>query len=267
MQRSLHSFFTIKPKDEKKEGELVEQLKRQREEEYKRSQAKEREIRKKEIQQFQQEMECEEKQISSYQRMIVQRDRKERRQRQLGIGCQITSQIYIGSVESSNNQSWLELEGINVIINCTAECHNDIIEGISYHRLPVWGYSKSIRQFVGECVDLINAHSAAGDKILLHSEIGNNRAPAFVLAYIIRHQKVGYGKAYTLLQEKCWRMELSLEYITELNKIAEEMGLDHIERSSSYHIPFSPYIKRTLEDADFHIEDRRKKREFGVNPQ
>ena len=264
MQSNLTSFFKIKPKSEMTEGSLVDQMKQQQMNEYKKSQLKKKEEDKITINQFQQQMQIEESQQTSYQRKLLLRERNERRQRDLGIGCRITNDIYLGSIDSGNNLAWLELENISVVINCTSECYNEEYEGVKYLRFPISKQMKSFKQFVNEFVAQVNEAKLKGEKVLIHSELGKNRSAALLIAYFIITQKLNFIKANTLVEEKSWKLDLSLPFISELNEISKQQNVGFI--STNVHpMNCQPFVRQVLHQADLQLLDKKRRYDFQMN--
>ncbi|EDR28088.1 dual specificity protein phosphatase, putative [Entamoeba dispar SAW760] len=264
MQRPITQFIVIKPK---KDGDksVGQEIKEKQEREFKLFKQKERERMRIELQKEKNKMEVEEKKIDSYQRLIEFKKIKEQKQRAFGIGCSITKDIYIGSVESSNNQAWLDSECINVIINCTCECSNEEEEGREYYRLPISKYHNTINPFVKEACALINLAHSKGEKVLIHSFDGKNRAPALLIAYLIQNNKMSFMNAFNMVKTKAWTLELSMVLVSELNALSSQLGLTSISGMTASQFKQDPLTRRALEDAELEIADRKKKWEFSHN--
>ena len=265
MQTRITDFFKVAPKSQNDQNNQnnhqLTQVQQQQINEYKKSQIKKKEQTKQQINQFQREMEFEESQQTSYQRKLLLKERKEKRQRELGIGCKITKSIYLGSQDAANNEAWLELENISTIINCSAESFIDNHENINLVRLDLYKTSKTIKNHLSRFVYEMNLGLSTGGNVLVCSEKGTNRSAALLIAYFIVSKKMDFVKANMFVQNNSWKIDLSLSFITELNEISRQNNCGFISNNVTP-MNCQPFVRQVLDGADYQLLDRKRRFDF-----
>ncbi|ELP92582.1 dual specificity protein phosphatase, putative [Entamoeba invadens IP1] len=238
MQIPITSFFKPKPKT----AEQVSLARQLRDEQIRQYELEKQKQRKDDAQKYQimkTRMDEEEMRLDSYEKTVTFRRNREKSQRQNGIGCQVTPLLYLGSVESSNNQGWLDLEEIKVIINCTRECSNDEDATREYYRLPISKSNGSITPYVKELMAILETSFRKNEKVLVHSFDGRDRAPALIAAYFVLKNKINFLQVSEIFKQKVWEVNIKLSFIGEINTFARSVGASK-ERPIAYSVAYNP---------------------------
>lgn len=142
---------------------------------------------------------------------------------------EIIPNLYLGSIESSQNFNFIQDNNISIIINCS----KDIVDSFSlnllkpieeapidvqnwlyknsfyikYYRIPVDdnGKEQEIENFYEYAIKLlyiINNEYKKGKKILVHCLAGNQRSAAFICAIIMLYKNISLTDGIKLLLEK-----------------------------------------------------------------
>ncbi|KAL7716288.1 protein-tyrosine-phosphatase [Entamoeba marina] len=225
---------------------------------------KQKEENKKKIQMEMSQMAIEQSTVDSFQKQIRLREFKEKKQRALGIGCHVVSYLYLGSIESSNNLAWLELENIHTIINCTSECFNDEYESIEYFRFPLLSSKPSIKNHIQGIIQTIDNARICGYNVLIHSDKGKSRAPAALIAYLMSKEKQGFIETTDMVKKNSWELNISFSLVNELSEFAKQQGFGKTQ-STQQMIYYDPIIRQVMGDAEFETMDRKKKWDFNHN--
>jgi protein-tyrosine phosphatase len=144
----------------------------------------------------------------------------------------IDDKLYISGSISDYNE--LERLGINKVINCRAECHDDIYElsrrGIGYYWIPVNDFeAPRFDQF--DAVEDILRNGTSFDKILIHCAIGLGRAIIISSIYMIYHKGCTIDEALEWLghergilfptKEQKTKLEKYIKYVNNGRKLKE----------------------------------------------
>jgi len=142
---------------------------------------------------------------------------------------EIIPNLYIGSVEASQDNNFIFNNQISVIINCSKDIKNtyslnllkpiedapkeiqnwlyDNSYYIKYYRIPVDdnGKESEINNFYNytmNILDIIYEEYKNGKKILIHCLAGNQRSAAFVCAFLMLYKNISLDQSILYLLEK-----------------------------------------------------------------
>lgn len=125
--------------------------------------------------------------------------------------------IYIGQFHAGFNLKHMLGLSITHVLNLSACEYTKRMKYFTYLNLDVYDnqeedikkYFRITNRFIHECV-------RNGGKILVHSMNGKSRAPAFILAYLIAHEKITYKKGIEVLLSRGFPFELNPFFVKQL---------------------------------------------------
>ena len=162
---------------------------------------------------------------------------------------EIIPNLYIGSIEASENFDFIEKKNISVIINCSKDICNKFsinllkpIESapkdvqdwlynnsfyIKYYRVPIddSGKDNDIDEFYDHTIKLlpiIEKEYIDGKNILVHCLAGNQRSAAFICAFLMYHKKISLKDSIELILDKkpnVFFFGSKINFIDALNKL------------------------------------------------
>ena len=142
---------------------------------------------------------------------------------------EVIPNLFLGSVEASENFEFIDNKDISVIVNCSKDISNkfslnllkpieeapnevqkwlyDNSYYIKYYRIPVDDSGKDIDledfyKYTLEILDLVKADYDSGKNILVHCLAGCQRSASFVCAFIMLYKKISLDKSIQYLLEK-----------------------------------------------------------------
>jgi protein-tyrosine phosphatase len=142
---------------------------------------------------------------------------------------EILPNLYLGSIEASENFDFIQNNNISVIVNCSKDINNKFslnllknIENapldvqkwlydnsyyIKYYRIPVNDSGKDIDikdfyKYTSELLDVIIEEYKKGKHILVHCLAGNQRSAAFICAFIMFYKKISLKESIKYVLEK-----------------------------------------------------------------
>jgi dual specificity MAP kinase phosphatase len=142
---------------------------------------------------------------------------------------EIIPNLYLGSIEASQDNDFIFGNNISVIVNCTKdikdtyslnllkpiedapkEVQNWLYENsyyIKYYRIPVDdnGKESEINNFYKYTVEILNSicdEYKKGKKILVHCLAGNQRSAAFICAFLMMYNNINLDKSILYLLRK-----------------------------------------------------------------
>eukprot|EP00897_Mesotaenium_endlicherianum_P001943 jgi/Mesen1/1777/ME000014S01192 len=109
----------------------------------------------------------------------------------------ISNFLYLGSYDNASRAELLKAQGISRILNTVPACQNLYRNSFQYHCLKDDGNIP-----FDECIQFIESSRAEGARVLVHCMSGQNRSPAVVIAYLMRH--------------KGWKLPASFQHVKDL---------------------------------------------------
>lgn len=134
----------------------------------------------------------------------------------------ITEHIYIGSEWNSSNKEELEKLGITHILNLSSESPNYFPKTIGYYNISLTKAEllndDNIDRYFEEASQFIEKVVKENGKVLIHSQLGQNRATAFVIAYIMKAMNYHLLQAFKFVKDKRDFTNPSKEYMYQLRQ-------------------------------------------------
>ena len=138
----------------------------------------------------------------------------------------IIDNIYISNYKTSTDYNFLKQNKFSYIINCAGGSSTFtpvLFEEFSYLTINLRDHCESnIEEGVLQIEKFIDTLPEGGNKILFHCSEGISRAPALVVAYLIRKKKMKYEKALSLVKEKRSIVDINIGFLIQLRNM--ELG-------------------------------------------
>ena len=133
---------------------------------------------------------------------------------------QIFKWLYLGSFTNACDIKELRKNKINYILNCAFECHNkNLPKDIKELHLKIKDseYFDLISYFE-ESNKYINKCKLEGGTLLVHCKLGVSRSASFVIAYLIKSNKLTVEKAMKFLKQKRNQIKPNEGFLNQLHK-------------------------------------------------
>lgn len=141
----------------------------------------------------------------------------------------IIDNIYISNYKTSTNYNYLKNNNFSYIINCAGGSQNFtpvIFEGFKYLTINLRDNNESNIQeganLIVDFIEKIPKKDHLNNKILIHCFEGISRAPALVIAYLIKKKGIMFEKAFELVKEKRSIVNINIGFLLQLK------NMDHI---------------------------------------
>ncbi|KAL3700766.1 hypothetical protein R1sor_018788 [Riccia sorocarpa] len=105
--------------------------------------------------------------------------------------------LYLGSYDNASRAELLKAQGITRILNTVPACQNLYKNSFSYYSLKE---DKTLP--LDECVEYVEQSRRDNARILVHCMSGQNRSPAVVIAYLMRHKRWRLPESYQWVKER-----------------------------------------------------------------
>ena len=143
---------------------------------------------------------------------------------------EIIDGLYLGNLETSNNQEYLESQNITVILNL-CETANKQFPNIEYHHIPVADeQTENIFKHFPEFYTIINEALSNNKKVLVHCFAGVSRSSTAVISYIMKSQMISLKDAYFAVRKKKRNISPNKGFWNQL--CVYEMELLHVRQPS-----------------------------------
>jgi hypothetical protein len=108
--------------------------------------------------------------------------------------------LYQGNFSGAKDIEYLNLIGINTILNCGAYNYKtDLI----YKKVELEDSSEAdLLKILPECTNFIEKELSIENKIFIHCKGGYSRSPSIVIAYLIKFKKFTYEEAYNFMKKR-----------------------------------------------------------------
>lgn len=168
---------------------------------------------------------------------------------------EIIPNLYLGSIEASQDYDFIFNNNISVIVNCTKDIKDtyalnllkpiedapkevqdylyDNSYYIKYYRIPVDdnGKESEINNFYKYTIEILNLicdEYKKGKKILVHCLAGNQRSAAFICAFLMIYKNINLDKCIIYLLEKkanVFFFGKTINFKNSLEKIEKDLFL------------------------------------------
>jgi atypical dual specificity phosphatase len=116
--------------------------------------------------------------------------------------CKVTDHLYITSSRGLSAYD-IETNGIHHVVNATLETPLIRLPGVECTRISVNDVpTENIYRFFDQFADKVNGHAMNNEKVLVHCVAGVSRSASFVLAYLMKYQKMPLKDAYKYLHAR-----------------------------------------------------------------
>ena len=116
----------------------------------------------------------------------------------------ILNWLYLGSFSNACNIEELRRNKINYILNCALECYNKKLpDDIKELHLKLLDQSNfEIIEYFEKANNFIRKCRKEGGKLLVHCKYGISRSASFIIAYLVKYNKITVDNALKFLQQK-----------------------------------------------------------------
>ena len=117
---------------------------------------------------------------------------------------QIFKYLYLGNFNQACNIQELKKLKINYILNCASDCYNyNLPKSVKELHLLVKDLEDfDIIKFFEKGNEFINKCKLMGGTCLVHCKLGISRSATFVIAYLIKHEKLTADEAFDFVKKK-----------------------------------------------------------------
>ena len=103
-----------------------------------------------------------------------------------GYVSEILTNLYLGDIETSQDESTIRRLRIKHIINLSNEEHYKKWDNISYTDIPIEDNKNvNISEYIKNCVNIIENCRQNGENILVHCFSGVSRSVSIILSYLV----------------------------------------------------------------------------------
>ena len=117
---------------------------------------------------------------------------------------EIFNWLFLGSFSNACNIEELRRNKINYILNCALECYNkklpDDIKELHLKLLDKTNFE--IIEYFEKANNFINKCKNEGCKLLVHCKYGISRSATFIIAYLVKYNKITVDNALEFLKQK-----------------------------------------------------------------
>ena len=117
---------------------------------------------------------------------------------------QIFNWLYLGSFANACDIKELKSNGINNILNCASECHNNKLpKDIQEIHLKIKDVDNfNISDYFEEANEYINRCKLESHKLLVHCKLGISRSTSLIIAYLVKYDKFTVNDALNFVKNK-----------------------------------------------------------------
>lgn len=138
---------------------------------------------------------------------------------------EIIPHLYIGSIACASNLDELKSKNITHILCCGIGLKLFFPDKFKYHRIDLCdNEATNIRKFFDETNSFIDEAIKEGGNILVHCHAGISRSTSIIIAYLMKHQKMNFNKAFELIKEKRGKIQPNSGFILQLKAYEKELG-------------------------------------------
>lgn len=147
-------------------------------------------------------------------------------------GCIIPGLLYLGTVETAADTSFLRSQGINHIISIgrsPKKIHEfiDTPTGprpLIYHRFALTdSVTADIKPCVHNTCAIIDKADGAGERVFVHCVAAISRSPMVVAAYLMRHRGHTLAESLGVISQAREVISPNLGFLTQLSLMEEEI--------------------------------------------
>ena len=137
---------------------------------------------------------------------------------------EIIPHLYLGSIGSASNLKQLQNCKITHILCCATGIKNFFPNNFKYKNLDILDSEKvDIKQYFEESNEFIDDAIKNNGNVLVHCHAGISRSSSFLMAYIMKSQKMGVDKVLDLLRSKRDKVNPNVGFIKQLREYEKEL--------------------------------------------
>lgn len=136
--------------------------------------------------------------------------------------------LYLGSYDNASRSELLKAQGIGRILNTVPGCQNLYKNSFVYHCITSDGDIP-----FDECVAFIEETRQKEERVLVHCMSGQNRSPAVVMAYLMRHKGWRLPECYQWVKDRRPSVNISPAMARQLQDY-EERALPSAARTPAF---------------------------------
>jgi predicted protein tyrosine phosphatase len=137
----------------------------------------------------------------------------------------IDTNLYLGSVEISLNETFLKKNGITHVLNCAKSLEKlfpslkTYSDKFNYMALPMIDSKMDITPYIKEGVAFIDDAIKSGGKIYVHCARGVSRSVSIIIAYLMYHYSISFDDALVLIKSKHPQSDPNPYFVEQLKKL------------------------------------------------
>ena len=137
---------------------------------------------------------------------------------------EIIPHLYLGSIGSASNLKQLQNCKITHILCCAAGIKRFFPNDFQYKTLDILDSENvNIKQYFEETNAFIDDAIKKNGNVLVHCHAGISRSSAFLMAYIMKSQKMGVDKVLDLLKSKREKVNPNAGFIKQLREYEKDL--------------------------------------------
>ncbi|KRX05885.1 hypothetical protein PPERSA_03822 [Pseudocohnilembus persalinus] len=138
---------------------------------------------------------------------------------------QILEWLYLGAERNANNHKELTVRtNINMILNTATEVQNYYPEQFEYMKIDLFdSVSQDLLPYFEQGIEYIKTAKDNNKRILVHCIQGISRSASFVLAYLMKHEKMTLKEAFQLVKSKRSIARPNPKFVESLLKFEQQL--------------------------------------------
>ena len=137
----------------------------------------------------------------------------------------IIDNIYLGNAYNASNYTYLMENNIKCIVNATDEIDNyfEYSHELTYMKLKgvIDNSNSSIKNYFDDFIRFITENKDSNT--LIHCYMGSSRSATLVVLYLIYFKMYYIDDAIKYVEDKCFRVNINLRYIEELQEYIKKI--------------------------------------------
>lgn len=132
---------------------------------------------------------------------------------------EILPNLYIADYHTVKMATPLQQRGIDVIVNLIShKCTNTNKTNFNYENFEIADTTtENLLKVIEEIILRIDNHIKAGHRVVVHCFKGISRAPAVVMAYLIKMRHMHFDLAFELVKKKSPRIDPNAGFLMQLS--------------------------------------------------
>lgn len=177
----------------------------------------------------------------------------------------VLSHLYLGSQQDVLDESLLQQNGINYVLNISKTCPApSYIPANHFLRIPVKdNYGETILSWLDDAIQFIDKVKSANGKVIVHCLAGISRSPTVAIAYIMKRLHMTNETAYRFVKAKRPTISPNFNFLGQLieyEKLLQKPSQSQpLEPEAPISLPTSGRVTCSLPNTQEPEEDWEKK--------